>query len=857
MIGKTVSHYTLLKKLGEGGMGEVYLAHDAALDRRVALKLLPQQATRNKESGERFRREAQAAAQLNHPNIIVIYEIFEEQGQTYISMEYVEGHSLREEISRGPLRIDRVMEIAGQLADGLDAAHQAGIVHRDIKPENILIDSNDRVRILDFGLAKLKTADRLTREHSTLGTVHYLSPEQARGEDVDQRADLWSLGVVLYEMLTGEIPFKGEYEQAVLYSILNENPRPVQDVRRDIPANMASVVMTLLDKDKTRRIQQASQVLSDLKKPAGVPAGRGPSYRKWLLIAGSAAMALLLLFAGGMLFKGKYEKRAADRKMLAVLPFENLGSEEDDYLVNGITDAVTARMVQLQGLGVISRQSTIQFKRSTKPVDEIGRELGVQYLLQGTIQREKPSDPGSRIRVIPQLVSVAEDIQMWTRTYDAEMDGIFTVQSEIAERVAEALDIRLLKADREKARRRSTNNLKAYEVYLRGMDMLNRGWAEEDLRRAGEFFTQAAALDTSFALAYAMLSRVHGYMYREYFDRTPGRLENARRAAEKALALDKILAEAYLSLGYTDYLEGRLEQALKEYEMVRLGQPSNADVYSAMAFVYRIQGRLDRAIPMLERAAELDPYNYMTVYELAITQLFDHRYAEAESAFERVIAQVPEWFVGYLFKSILYMSWNGDSLKARNTLHQAAETIGMENLVRQLVYVGSAAVFNYLDEPFLDALDRLALTAGGSDSSSFYLAKSVLYSRRGSPDLEKAYCDSARIVMERLIASGSDDAYYRAQLAVACAKLGKREEALREIERALDMMPVSENVWTGTDFLWMSVEVRLALGEFKEAIDEMEKALEYPGIMSKAWIRVERIYAPLRAYTRFQRLIRE
>ena len=435
MIGQTVSHYKILEKVGEGGMGEVYLAEDTKLKRQVALKFLPRQMTADPEARERFEREAQAAAALNHPNIVTVHEIGEHEGQVFIAMEYVEGQTLKDLISVGairespssgdlplpitprPLPITQVLDIASQIASGLAAAHAKGIVHRDIKPQNILVDKDGRVKILDFGLAKLKGVSSLTKESSTLGTIHYMSPEQTMGKDVDQRTDIWSLGVVLYEMLTGKLPFKGDYDQAVIYSILNEEPKKATEIRKDIPPEFDRILEKALAKESEDRYQHVDDLLVDLKhlkrdsRPDRQPAPAAPrrKTRRWTRWGIPAAVVLLAAIAAILFFipKGKpgpAAKPAATEasqgewtNSIAVLPFRDFSSKKDqEYFCNGMTDAIIGRLARIPELKVIATTSVMRYKDTTMDIKEIGRELQVETHPRGHAAEGGRPDPPQR-----------------------------------------------------------------------------------------------------------------------------------------------------------------------------------------------------------------------------------------------------------------------------------------------------------------------------------------------------------------------------------------------------------------------------------------------------------------------------
>ena len=414
--GTQVGHYRIIDKIGAGGMGEVYLAEDTKLDRHVALKFLPSDCCRDEGIRARFQREAQAAAKLNHPNIVDIHEVSDYRGRPFIAMEYVEGLPLNTHIKEEAPALGKTVELAIQICEGLAKAHEAGIVHRDIKPANILIDRDGRARILDFGLATIKGVDKLTKTGSTMGTLSYMSPEQTRGEVLDERSDIFSFGVVLYEMITGQLPFKGDHEPAVIFAIGFEDPEPLARYKTGVPNELQRIVSKALAKSKDERYQHADDLLADLRtfskqdllSPGGKP--RGDVWNRYVV---ASAAAVILVIAGYWLATtyirhgaGSPESR---RKMLAVLPFTNLGAPDQEYFADGMTEEITTCLAGLSGLGIISRTSSMQYKNTDKSLKQIGKELGADYILEGTIRWEK-KESESRVRISPQLIRVSDDL---------------------------------------------------------------------------------------------------------------------------------------------------------------------------------------------------------------------------------------------------------------------------------------------------------------------------------------------------------------------------------------------------------------------------------------------------------------
>jgi TolB-like protein/Tfp pilus assembly protein PilF/predicted Ser/Thr protein kinase len=869
MIGKTISHYKILEKLGEGGMGVVYKAEDFRLRRTVALKFLPKDLIRDTEARDRFVQEARSAAALSHPNICTIHEIDEVKGQFFIVMEYIEGQNLQEKIGSGPYDIDEAVDNAIQVADGLKEAHEKGIVHRDIKSANIMVTEKGQAKIMDFGLARLAGQVRLTKTVTTLGTVAYMSPEQVKGAEVDPRTDIWSLGVVLYEMVTGQLPFKGEYEQTLVYSIVNKDAKPITDLRTGVPMKFERIVNKCMKKEPAGRYQTASDLITDLshvRRIMAAPAPRsrpaGPSKmidraaRRWpwvaaLAVGAALALAILLPF----LVPTKMEP-ISERKMIAVLPFENLGSPEDEYFTDGITEEIMARLANIQRLGVIARTSAIQYRNTDKTIRQIGEELGVDYILEGTVRWQRiPHDP-SRVRVTPQLIRVTDATHLWANVYENDMTDIFEVQSNIAEKVAEALDITLLEPERRSLEAASTDNLEAYHYYLRGNDYYNRGFVEQDLLIAVQMYEKAVKLDPRFALAYTQLSKAHAAIYWFYYDRTEERLVKAKEAVDKALELKPDLPEAHLALGEY-YYRGHLEydHALHEFAIAQKSQPNNSDLFALIGWVQRRQGRFEEALVNLKKASELDPRSYINAYNLAETYNLMRNYPDGERCFDKAISITPDSPRSYAEKAWLYLSWEGNVEKARETLEMAPEKSGESGLI-----VPTWILLDVMDGKYQKALDRLSSISSEAFETQFYFVpKAQLYAQiyglMNKTQLEKAYYDSARKILEARIQEQPEDARFHSALGILYAGLGRKQEAIREAEKAVELLPISKEAYKGIFRVEDLARVYVMVGEYNAAIDQLEFLLSIPGRLSIPWLHVDPTWAPLRDNARFQKLL--
>ena len=676
MIGKTISHYKILEELGQGGMGVVYKVYDTKLARTVALKFLSPQILGSEEEKARFIHEARAAASLNHPNICTIHEIDEHDEHRFIAMEYIEGESLKDRIERGPLKLEEAGNIALQIASGMSEAHKKGIVHRDIKSANIMFNERGDVKIMDFGLAWSPGRAQLTRAGTTLGTVAYMSPEQARAEETDKRTDIWSLGVVLYEMVAGRPPFTGDYEQSIIYSILNDEPEPLTAVRTGVPPELEQIVSKCLSRDPAERYQTAADLAADLRRVQRLGLTQGwqtrveeaksrrirskrqkplMNRRLWLFLLIVPVLAAITVTIIVPRYFHSAEKQAVpDRIMLAVLPFENLGPPEEEYFADGITEELTARLTRIEGLGVIARTSVIRYKETEETIAEIGKELGVDFILEGTIRWQHISDSQSQVRITPQLIKVSDETHLWAGVYQRDMTDIFRVQSEIADEVAGALDITLLAPESKKHAATPTDDPDAYRAYLEGRFWWNKRSAEGFDRAIG-FFDEAIRIDPDYALAYSGKAECY-CMLAMHSPRPEGLIIKARQAAEKALSLDKTLPEAYTSLAWIEfYYEWDWRAAEEYFKQAFSLDPGYATAHNGYAASLGILGRFEEAIEHMEHAHRLDPGNLIINRDLGVIYSWAGMLDESAEQLRKTIEMDPSFVPAYMILGRVYL----------------------------------------------------------------------------------------------------------------------------------------------------------------------------------------------------------
>jgi serine/threonine protein kinase/predicted Zn-dependent protease len=905
LVGRTIGHYKISKRIGIGGMGEVYLATDMTAGRKAALKLLPERFTDDAERLKRFEQEARALVGLNHPNILTIYEIGEDHSTHYIASELIEGETLRQRLVRGRIEVGEAVDIAIQVASALAAAHETGIVHRDIKPENIMLRPDGYVKVLDFGIAKLAEQEVPvtipkdeaillveTNLGSILGTVSYMSPEQAYGARVDRRTDIWSLGVVLYEMVTGHAPFTGDTParsatalQAgpgeVMLSILETEPPPLTSYVTHTPVELREIISKTLRKDRKERYQSAHELFEALQslrrsmefKTALERSTAAPSWLRWTrsptaLVLGSlvAALAVALPFY----WHRNAPSSPIPEKSIAVLPFENLSEDKaNTYFAEGIQEEILTRLAKISDLKVISRTSTAKYRSAPDNLREIAKQLGVANILEGSVQKA-----ADQVRVNVQLINAATDSHLWADSYDRKLTDIFGVESEIAKRIAESLEAKLTSYEQQALAIRPTNNPEAYDAYLRGLAFEAGGYSADALPKVIDFYELAVQLDPNFALAWARLSRADAYCYfrgdyRPIRATTPagGAAAACRDAAKKALEnaqkLQPNSPETLLALGYYQYhVLHDYGLAKTTFRRVHEMLPGSSAVPHALGLVSQREGHWDESIAYLEQALVLDPRNPDILGDTAYTYAMLRKFPTALKLNDRALEILPNEVELVNLKAEIY--------QAQGNLQEAAKL-----LVEVNARTPSTAAFSgkikqlklerNLGEAVRLLQARLAQFQFGPQKPGYQVWLAILQRLAGDTAGAKATSEEALKALESFDERQPGNPNIVVALSLAKAELGEKDSALKEAERAMMLAPSDKNPIEGPSLEETLAQIYTLFGENGRAISILTRLLQtpyssliyYPLPITPAFLRLDPIWDPLRGDPAFQKLCQE
>jgi TolB-like protein/Flp pilus assembly protein TadD len=875
--GTRLGSYEILSPLGAGGMGEVYRARDTKLDRDVAVKVLPASVANDADALSRFEREAKAVAALSHPNILAIHDFGRDEGVSYAVTELLEGETLRGKLDAGPVSPKQAVDWALQIAKGLSAAHERGIVHRDLKPENVFVTKDGHVKILDFGLAKrvdaairgeptsAPTVEGQTEPGKVMGTVGYMSPEQVKGLTVDHRSDIFSFGTILYELLSGRRAFKRDTSAETIVAILTHEPPELAGSGQNISPALDHIVRHCLEKEPGNRFQSAKDVafaLSEASGPttvtSGVQAVAAPPASKSRLLATAAVAVLLAAAAGVVLVRRSHRSlgEAGGVQRVAVLPFENLGSPEQDYFADGISDEVRGKLTSLPGIQVIARGSSTPYKKTAKTPRQIAEELDVRYLLTGTVRWQK-SGAGSRVQVSPELTEVSGSgapTSKWQQPFDAALTDVFQVQSDIASRVAKALGVALGAGEEKQLAERPTKSFPAYEAFLKAEEA-NGVLAKNDppsLRKALGFYNEAVALDPDFAQAWARISMTHSLIYTNS-TRSPEDAERARQAAQKAIALAPNDPAPYRALGnYKRLVLGDFRGALEQFAKGRSLAPGNADIVRAACLAEASLGQWDAALQHTRESQRLDPRSVSVYGYLGRMLLALRRYPEAREAILSGLALSPDNLNLIEYRAMTFLG-EGNLADARASIASLPKSVDPSELVAY------SANFNdlgwILNEEQRQILLRLTPAAFDDDRGALAICLTQEYWWRGDIGVARKYAEEARKAFEDQLRTSPNDDQRHAFLGLALAYLGRGEDAIREGLRAVEILPLTKDAYNGPYDLHQLVRIYILAGQQEKALDSLERLLQTQYAVSRAWLAIDPNFDPLRKNPRFQKLV--
>ena len=880
--------YALERELGRGGMATVFLALDTKHDRPVALKVLHPELAASL-GPDRFLREIKLAARLQHPHVLTVLDSGDANGRLWFTMPFVEGESLRDRLRRErQLPVEDALRIARESSQALQYAHDHGVVHRDIKPENLMLTRDGNTLVADFGIARALGAaseDRLTETGLAIGTPAYMSPEQAAGDrGLDARTDIYSLAAVLYEMLAGEPPFTGATTQAMLVRRLTEPPPSVRTTRPNVPESVDQAIRKSLAPvaaDRFATMSQLGQALQGGPAHAGpdertviAPTPRGPSTatptasmaatalsgvpRRRRIPVAAAAMLIGLLIGGGALFawrRGHPDAASAggSERRVAVLPFQNLGDSADAYFADGITDAVRGKLTALPGMRVTASNSSGQYRNTTKTPQQIGRELGVDYLLVGKVRWAKSPDGSSRVQVSPELIEVATADAKWQQPFDASLTDVFKVQADVAGQVAQALDVAIGGSrQREVLADRPTANLAAYDAFLKGKAARALGGNPVTLRQAVEYQEQAVALDSGFVAAWAALSEAASLLYSNGAP-SPALADRARSAADRAVALNPRRPEGYRALGnYYRLVAATSVRAVEQYNIGLKLAPDDADLLRGLANAEQGLGKWDQSLEHFRRSRALDPRAANTAGNLAMLLLWRRQYDEALATSEQALALAPGSLSAVEGRAMIHLA-QGDLAGARAGLAQPPAGTDLPGFVAYMANFWD--LFWALDDEQRALLKRLRPSAFDNDAGAWGITLAGLYSTERDRRRAAAYGDTARAAIEQQLTATPEDPQRNMFLGLALAFSGHKEEAIRAGLRGASLAPISSDALSGTYLQHQLARIYIVVGEPEKALDVLEPLLKIPYYLSPGWLKLDPTFDPLRNNPRFHKLV--
>jgi TolB-like protein/tRNA A-37 threonylcarbamoyl transferase component Bud32 len=861
--------YELLEEIGRGGQGVVYRARQKSLNRTVALKVISHGHWASEAHLRRFRVEAEAAARLEHPCIVPIYEIGERDGACYFSMKRVEGGQLDEVVRREPMSIRRATELIAKLARTMQFAHERGIVHRDIKPGNVLLDKNGEPHLTDFGLARLvETESTVTRTMEVLGTPSYMAPEQAAGQtaQLTRAADIYALGAVFYQLLTGQPPFAGDTTYETIRLVLETEPRKPRLWNSKVDVDLETICLKCLEKDPQRRYSSALELAEDLERwlrHEPIRARRSGMItrgRKWMrrnpVLAAVTPLVIALVAVVGVMFW----KNAAERlppSGIAVLPFENLSNDKENaFLADGMQDDILTKLAKIADLKVISRTSVMQY-RGERNVRKIGSALRVSHVLEGSVRKA-----GGKVRLNAQLIDTRNDTHVWAEEYDRDLNDVFAIQSEVAQKVAERLHAKISVAEKLSIEQPPTTDLIAFDLYTRAKNLFlaatNSNSGKEDLLEAADLLNQALARDPSYFEAYCQLGGIHDLLYILGHDHSPRRLHLAEAAIDVALRLRPDAGETHLARAvnlYSGYLN--YNEALTELELARKSLPNDSRVFELMGLIQNRRGKFEDALPELEHAMELDPRNVYRLVQIAQTYWFLRRYPEVRAVFDRALAIEPNNVQLRVFRANLEVAWKADTPALREIIASIRAT--NPGAVEQVADCWLRCALADRDV----AAARAALLAAGERTLvddhavhfNHWFVEGIISRLERDEQKARAAFQAARAEQDMVVNAEPNYAPPLCVLGVIDAALGKKQEALSECRRAVELLPVQTDAFNGPIMIqWYAISAAW-VGEKDLALEQLARAVQVPGVLSYGDLKLLPFWDPLRGDPRFEQIV--
>ena len=866
-VPREFGDYELLEEVGRGGQGVVFRAWQKSLNRTVAVKIIGIGQLTTGAHLKRLRREAAAAAKLNHPGIVPVYEVGERDGTYYFSMRFVEGDCLDEAVSRGLISVRQAAQLIAKVARTVHYAHEHGILHRDIKPGNILLDANGEPHLTDFGLARLvEHGSTVTGSLEIMGTPSYMAPEQAVGNNaaVGRATDVYGLGAVLYELLTGHPPFAGGTTYETIHLLLDSEPRQPRLLNRKIDRDLSAVCLKCLEKNPRYRYSSALELAEDLERwlwHEPIRAKRSGFFthaRKWVQrnpMTAALIVLSVLLAAGLGITTWEHESVRRIPAGIAVLPFENLSDDKEDaFFADGVQDDILTKLAKIADLKVISRTSVMGY-RGKRDLRQIGRALGVSHVLEGTARRS-----GGRVRVNAQLVDTRTDVGVWADEYERDLKEAFAIPSEIAQKVAEELHTKISAAEKASIQQPPTSDLAAYDLYVRANNLLLTSFssaARAKLLQAADLLSQAVARDPSFFQAYCQLAHTHGLLYLLGVDHTPERLVSMEEAVQAAVRLRPDAGEAHLAraenlyFGYLDY-----DGALLQLELARQSLPNNLQVFAVQGYIQRRQGRWGESTRNLERAIDLDPRNFYLLQQIAISYGLLRRYADEISVLRRALAIEPDDVNTKVALAAVQFHWKADT----RPLHQTIDSIRATNpgalpnvandwlscaLAERDVAEATNALNSFGETPLTDYVVH----------TNRPLIEGVLARLTKDEDKARAAFTAARTLQERAVQDEPDYGPPLCVLGLIDAALGRKGEAVREGRRAVELLPVEKDAINGPLMIKYLAMIAAWAGDKDLACEQLAIAVQPPSTVSYGQLKLEPDWDPLRGDPRFEKIV--